>query len=128
MFFTYPIDVIRIRLSTDMSKLREDRTYKGFSHCLRTMVRNEGIKSLYRGYFLSTLGIAPYLGIAFSSYDTIKQFMPHTNDDNLAKTLVSYLGVGSISGMLAQLATHPLDTVRYASPKRSDRAFFVCES
>ena len=113
MLFTYPIDVIRIRLSTDMSKFTEERVYKGFNHCLKTMVKNEGFKGLYRGYFLSTLGLAPYLGIAFTAYDTLKNYLPRKeNEDNLLKVAIGYLGVGSVSGMLAQFLTHPLDTVR----------------
>jgi hypothetical protein len=46
------------------------------------MVKNEGLKSLYKGYTLSTLGLAPYLGIAFTTYDWLKSFVPNTNVEN----------------------------------------------
>lgn len=40
--------------------------------CLKKMIKNEGIKSLYQGYTFSLLGLAPYLAISFTSYDVLK--------------------------------------------------------
>lgn len=31
MLFTYPLDVIRVRLATDMSKSKDDQIYKGLN-------------------------------------------------------------------------------------------------
>jgi solute carrier family 25 phosphate transporter 23/24/25/41 len=59
-----------------MSKKEESRVYMGFSDCIKKMVKNEGITSLYKGYAISTIGMAPYLAIAFSTYDTLKAMIP----------------------------------------------------
>lgn len=101
MVFTYPIDVVRIRLTTDLSKIQEERVYKGLNQCVKSILKNEGVKGLYRGYFLSTMGLAPYLGIAFSAYDTLRNYLPEKNEENIFKNVIQYLGVGSVSGMLA---------------------------
>lgn len=44
--------------------------------CVKKMVKNEGVGSLYKGYMISSLGLAPYLALAFSTYDTLKMMIP----------------------------------------------------
>ena len=38
------------------------------------MINNEGILSIYKGFFMSLIGLAPYLSIAFTTYDGLKAY------------------------------------------------------
>lgn len=70
----------------------------------------EGWRSLYKGLAPSLLGIVPYLGLMFSTYDTLKMYVP-TGSDGKHGTLTQ-LGLGGVSGLFAQTAVFPIDTVR----------------
>lgn len=62
----YPIDVIKTR----MQGLQASR-YNNVAHCLVTLVREEGIMSLYSGVFARLARTVPGQGIIFCSYETI---------------------------------------------------------
>ena len=36
--------------------------------------RNEGVRGLYRGFVPTILGVIPYAGASFLTYDTLKQW------------------------------------------------------
>lgn len=70
----------------------------------------EGLTSLYKGLAPSLLGIMPYLGLMFSTYDTLHMYIP-TGSDGKHSTAAS-LVMGGASGLFAQTVTFPIDTVR----------------
>jgi hypothetical protein len=39
---------------------------------MKKILKNEGFKTFYRGYVISTLGLAPYLAVSFTTYDFLK--------------------------------------------------------
>ena len=41
--FTYPLDVIRLRLSIDMTKKEQERVYLSLFDCMKKMTKNEGM-------------------------------------------------------------------------------------
>jgi len=48
-FVTYPFDTIRRRLQMESEKPVADRMYKGAAHCLNTIIKEEGVKALFKG-------------------------------------------------------------------------------
>ena len=62
----YPIDVIKTR----MQGLNAAK-YKSVPHCLMTLVKEEGIMSLYAGVWARLARTVPGQGIIFCSYETI---------------------------------------------------------
>jgi len=38
------------------------------------MINNEGILSIYKGFLMSTIGLAPFLSISFATYDGLKSY------------------------------------------------------
>lgn len=52
----------------------------------------------------------PYLGLMFSTYDTLHMYVP-TGSDGKHSTVAS-LAMGGASGLFAQTITFPIDTVR----------------
>ena len=82
---------------------------------MRTTVKNEGLLGLYKGFWISCLGIVPYLGLSLGTYDILKPFLFDKKTDgseSLITMFISSLGAGTIAGMTAQIVTYPLDTVR----------------
>lgn len=66
---TYPLDLARARMAvTDK--------YSGHSTLRKVFVRiwiDEGPRTLYRGYFATILGVIPYAGASFFTYETLKK-------------------------------------------------------
>mmetsp|Transcript_68606 Transcript_68606/g.148050 ORF Transcript_68606/g.148050 Transcript_68606/m.148050 type:complete len:167 (-) Transcript_68606:377-877(-) len=52
----YPLDMARNRMAADMSK---EKRYKSMTHCLSTMIREEGPLSIFKGYIIMTLSFVP---------------------------------------------------------------------
>ncbi|GFY74476.1 mitochondrial coenzyme A transporter SLC25A42 [Trichonephila inaurata madagascariensis] len=73
--------------------------------------RTEGCATLYRGYAPTLLGVIPYSGTSFFTYETLKRLhSERTNDRSVHPT--ERLIFGAIAGMLGQSASYPLDIVR----------------
>jgi len=102
---TYPLDLLRARLAIDVSK-----TYtKPYDLFTRTL-RNEGFRGIYRGIQPTLLGILPYGGISFSTFEFLKKKVPRNDKGEL---ISSYkLICGGVAGGLAQTVSYPLDVVR----------------
>ena len=76
-----------------------------------TVYRTEGgIRALYRGIIPTVAGVAPYVGLNFMIYESVRQYFTpegHANPSSIGK-----LCAGAISGALAQTCTYPLDVLR----------------
>lgn len=112
--FTYPIDIIRTRISVEQGRGWEDRLYKKFGQTWKLMTRREGRSSHYRGFFLSNLINLPYTLTFMLTYE---MFRDMSNKGEIAQesTLSSVLnifGIVSLCGCLAQTVVYPLDTIR----------------
>ena len=65
---TYPIDVVRARLTVDGPK------YGGsISAVARSIVATDGYAGLYRGLTPTLCAVAPFLGIQQACYDSVKR-------------------------------------------------------
>uniref|UniRef100_A0A8C1XI37 Solute carrier family 25 member 42 n=1 Tax=Cyprinus carpio TaxID=7962 RepID=A0A8C1XI37_CYPCA len=88
---TYPLDMVRalfVRIS-----------------------REEGLQTLYRGFTPTILGVVPYAGLSFFTYETLKKIhAEHTGRSHP----FSYerLAFGACAGLIGQSASYPLDVVR----------------
>lgn len=58
---------------TGMSSI--DYKYKGTWDAVKTMVRNEGIRGLYKGMIPNYLKVAPAMGVSFVTYEWCKDAM-----------------------------------------------------
>ncbi|KAJ6830887.1 mitochondrial substrate carrier family protein B-like [Iris pallida] len=103
---TYPLDLVRTRLAAQTNQIY----YRGISHSLHSICRDEGIRGLYKGLGATLLGVGPNIAISFSAYETLrsrwKLERPHDSP-----VLVS-LACGSLSGIASSTVTFPLDLVR----------------
>jgi solute carrier family 25 (adenine nucleotide translocator) protein 4/5/6/31 len=71
----YPLDYARVRLIMDKqsAKLGDKKEFNGLIDVYRKTLALDGIRGLYRGFFISFLGIFVYRGLYFGLYDTFKK-------------------------------------------------------
>jgi solute carrier family 25 (mitochondrial phosphate transporter), member 23/24/25/41 len=103
---TYPLDLIRTRLS-----LPNDSKEKTIFGSLRRIYTFEGgISALYRGITPTLMGIAPYVALNFTIYESLKQYSFRIMEKEPSVYLK--LGYGALAGATAQTITYPLDVIR----------------
>lgn len=105
---TYPLDLARAR----MAVTHKDE-YSTLRQVFSKIWKEEGFLTFYRGYIPTLLGVIPYAGVSFFTYDTLKCNYKEKfdNKDVLPKPVVN-LAFGAIAGMLGQSSSYPLDIVR----------------
>ncbi|XP_037943721.1 mitochondrial coenzyme A transporter SLC25A42 [Teleopsis dalmanni] len=104
---TYPLDLARARMAvTDK--------YTGYRTLRQVFVKiwiEEGPRTLYRGYWATILGVIPYAGTSFFTYETLKREYYEITGNSKPNTLSS-LAFGAAAGAAGQTASYPLDIVR----------------
>lgn len=103
--FTYPLDLFRALIAYDTTPGRYPLV------TFKTIVREMSIQSMFRGYFPTVLGIFPYSGVSFLTFETLKQIISKGNENHSVAPSLKLL-FGMISGAAAQTAAYPLDTFR----------------
>lgn len=118
---TYPLDVIRSRVAF---QVKGHSVEAGMVDTMRAMLHVEGgLRAFYRGIVPSILGMAPYSGLSFFTYESIKNlcldYFPDTlgkpcpqNTGGVVLTLPAKLACGGLAGAVAQTVSYPLDVVR----------------
>lgn len=104
--FTYPLDLVRAR----MAVTARDR-YPNILEVFFKMYREEGLRTVYRGFMPTILGSVPYSGISFFTYETLKKLHAETFKGREPNPL-ERLMFGACAGLLGQSASYPLDIVR----------------
>ena len=67
--------------------------------------------ALNRGFLPTMIGIIPYAGTSFTTYETLKgRWEEKSNGEKLPKS--KHLMFGAIAGLLGQFVSYPLDIVR----------------
>uniref|UniRef100_A0A4W5K5P7 Mitochondrial coenzyme A transporter SLC25A42 n=1 Tax=Hucho hucho TaxID=62062 RepID=A0A4W5K5P7_9TELE len=103
---TYPLDMVRARMAVTPRQM-----YSNIMHVFVRITQEEGIKTLYRGFCPTILGVIPYSGITFFTYETLKKL--HAERTRRSQPY-SYerLAFGACAGLIGQSASYPLDVVR----------------
>jgi solute carrier family 25 phosphate transporter 23/24/25/41 len=79
---TYPSDVVRRRLQLQGMKGVDLPKYTGTLDCIRVMVKEEGVRGLYKGMIPCFLKVVPSMAISFTVYETLRKtlhFDPPSN-------------------------------------------------
>lgn len=92
-----------------------------------SVFRNEGVVALYRGALSSIVGVLPYSGCVFYTYESLKHFrlgkrnescssqrLSSSSDYDHRRTITKTerLIFGAISGLIGQTVSYPFDVVR----------------
>lgn len=120
VFATYPLDVVRARLAFQVTG---EHIYFGVVDTFRTIGIKEGKKGFFKGIIPSLLGMAPYAGLSFYTFETLKAFCLSTFPKTLGRPCPKNTGglvlftpakllCGSLAGAVAQTLVYPLDVAR----------------
>ncbi|KAH0554841.1 mitochondrial coenzyme A transporter SLC25A42 [Cotesia glomerata] len=105
---TYPLDLARARMA-----VTQKTEYKTLREVFVQIYKNEGFLAFYRGFTATILGVIPYAGCSFYTYDTLKMFMAVDKIQmNPGFATLATLSCGAIAGIVGQTASYPLDIVR----------------
>ncbi|XP_065566450.1 mitochondrial coenzyme A transporter SLC25A42-like isoform X2 [Artemia franciscana] len=102
---TYPLDLARARMAVT-DRLR----YKSIVTVFVKIWKDEGPKTLYKGYTPTILGVIPYAGISFFTYETLKK--RHADLTNEKPNAIERLIFRAVAGLFGQSSSYPLDIRR----------------
>lgn len=106
--FTYPLDFVRARLTVQGGLATAQ--YSGIWDALKGTYRSEGVVGMYRGVSPTILGVAPYVGLNFMVFETLRGVVPLDANGNPDTWYI--LGCGAIAGACGQTAAYPMDLLR----------------
>jgi len=106
LLFSFPFDVLRIRLGTDMGRERKDRQFKGMIDCSKKIYQKDGFRGFYKGFNASLIGIGLYRALYFGLFDIARSSF----DKNT--TMIQKYFVAQGITLLAGGITYPLETIR----------------
>jgi solute carrier family 25 phosphate transporter 23/24/25/41 len=123
---TYPLDLIRTRMTLSttesvtntspvpvVSNAVQETTAQGRSKIMnigRDILRQEGVRGLYRGSGPAIMSIGPFIFIQNGTFTALKTLSQEELGLNLTPNVL--LACGATSGFMAQLAVYPLEVVR----------------
>ncbi|KAI9322586.1 mitochondrial carrier domain-containing protein [Dichotomocladium elegans] len=125
-FFTAPLDVVKIRmqLQTHRKQFRFLSTHGSgtptvkYGHIIpafKTILREEGIKGLYKGNLSAEYLLLCYNAIEFCVYkatdDTIDRLVREGKNEGMPKAAKTFM-CGMVASSVATVATYPLDLLR----------------
>ncbi|KAI9001961.1 mitochondrial carrier domain-containing protein [Gaertneriomyces semiglobifer] len=107
---TNPLWVIRTRVMTQPSRptVGAPYYYSSTPEAFNTILRTEGIRSLYRGLVPSLFGVA-HVAFQFPLYETLKAMLSPADSP---PSTVSILIASAISKMTASIITYPHEVIR----------------
>lgn len=73
--FTYPLDVLRRRMQVNGLSDMVGYKYRNTWHAASEIVKNEGVRGLYKGMIPNYLKVAPAIGVSFYTYELCKTFL-----------------------------------------------------
>ncbi|KPI88192.1 putative mitochondrial carrier protein [Leptomonas seymouri] len=96
----YPLDLLRTRVAVSAIP-----SFQSYFWLLRETARQHGIRSLWKGCYVSMMGVGVLAGIGFASYEYLKErFKCHS--------FWQYLAAGIASGLAGSVLTYPLSVVK----------------
>jgi solute carrier family 25, member 39/40 len=103
-----PLEMLRTNLQSTPLSPEKPITLRSTLRSLRTLVRTDGIQSLWRGLPPTLWRDVPFSGIYWSGYEWWKRTFAKYGHSGLGAVFLS----GSISGMVAASITLPFDVLK----------------
>uniref|UniRef100_A0A2K5X4H9 Solute carrier family 25 member 42 n=1 Tax=Macaca fascicularis TaxID=9541 RepID=A0A2K5X4H9_MACFA len=103
---TYPLDLVRARMAVTPKEM-----YSNIFHVFIRISREEGLKTLYHGFMPTVLGVIPYAGLSFFTYETLKSLHREYSGRRQPYPFERMI-FGACAGLIGQSASYPLDVVR----------------
>jgi solute carrier family 25 folate transporter 32 len=109
---THPFDLIKLRLAVhDGRSSRERPRYRGPFHAFYSILREEGVRQLYRGASANVTGNGASWGLYFFFYNAMK-FSLQDGNVNLPLSPIQHLLCAMCSGAITLSFTNPIWVVK----------------
>ncbi|KAJ6494743.1 mitochondrial tricarboxylate transporter [Mycena vitilis] len=110
IFAVTPSETIKTKLIDDAK--RPNPQYRGLIHGTASIVRQEGIRGIYRGLFPVMMRQGANSAVRFTTYSTLKQFVQGAARPGQTLPSTITFGIGAIAGLVTVYTTMPLDVVK----------------
>ncbi|OMJ20377.1 putative mitochondrial carrier [Smittium culicis] len=113
---TSPIWMVKTRMQLDGA-----HAHKNSFDCFKKIVRNEGIKGLYKGISASYLGTVE-ICIHFVLYEKFKKIIRQQHDGGTGKIagIVDYFGAAAMAKLIASIISYPHEVARTRMRQRPE--------
>ncbi|KAI1882454.1 hypothetical protein AGOR_G00250920 [Albula goreensis] len=102
---TAPLDRLKVLMQVHASRSNSMCIAGGFAN----MIKEGGIRSLWRGNGINVIKIAPESAIKFMAYEQIKRVI---GSDQEALGILERLVAGSLAGAIAQSSIYPMEVLK----------------
>ncbi|CAL8276633.1 unnamed protein product [Merluccius merluccius] len=102
---TAPLDRLKVLMQVHSSRSNSMRIAGGFNH----MLREGGVRSLWRGNGINVIKIVPETAIKFMAYEQIKRLIG-SNQETLG--IAERLVAGSLAGAISQSSIYPMEVLK----------------
>uniref|UniRef100_A0A8C5E1N3 Calcium-binding mitochondrial carrier protein SCaMC-2-A-like n=1 Tax=Gouania willdenowi TaxID=441366 RepID=A0A8C5E1N3_GOUWI len=102
---TAPLDRLKVMMQVYGSRTNNMCIMSG----LMQMVRDGGVRSLWRGNGINIFKIAPELALKFTAYEQIKRAM---GSNNQTLSILERFAAGSLAGVIAQSTIYPMEVLK----------------
>lgn len=104
----HPFDTIKVRLQTqDPARPR----YAGTLHCLRTMVKEESVRGLYKGVTSPLAGVSLVNALVFGVYGNVQRRLDAASPGS-SPSLASHALAGGAAGAVQSVACAPVELAK----------------
>ncbi|XP_029467829.1 calcium-binding mitochondrial carrier protein SCaMC-2 isoform X2 [Rhinatrema bivittatum] len=114
---TAPLDRLKVLMQVHASRNNSMCIVGGFTQ----MIREGGLKSLWRGNGINVLKIAPESAMKFMAYEQIKRLM---GSDQETLRIQERLVAGSLAGAIAQSSIYPMEVLKTRMALRKTGQYF----
>lgn len=105
-----PLDVVKTRLQAQGPHSR----YQGFQGAFKTIIKEEGIRGLYRGVVPVMIGYLPTWAIYFTVYERAKRFYPGFFDRSMGLNVdwLNHFAASMTAGASSSILVNPVWVVK----------------
>lgn len=108
-----PLDVCKTRLQAQGAMVGQINKYNGFLHTVKTILREEGIRGLYRGLVPITIGYLPTWTIYFTVYEQGKKRYPKIlHKQGIESDALTHFCSALTAGMVSTIGVNPIWVVK----------------
>ncbi|KAJ2964523.1 hypothetical protein NUW54_g14238 [Trametes sanguinea] len=86
--------------------------YRNAGHAVYAIVREEGVRALYRGVSLTALRQATNQGANFTAYQELKKLAHRWQPDREELPSWQHMAIGLVSGAMGPFSNAPIDTIK----------------
>lgn len=107
----HPLDLLKVRFAVADGQSSIKKNYKNISNAFSTIVKEEGIKGLYKGVAPNCLGAGTAWGLYFLFYNSVKKRMAESSSQSHLGPF-KHMAAGACAGALTTAITNPIWVVK----------------